>query len=166
MVHPSMDEQDLTKRSTRDLLALWAAILRELRRRGLVRTANNPIGDIAEELVARHFKGERAGFSNAGWDVETSDGERLEVKAIRLGEVKTRSNLSPIPPTSTYTSVIIVAFDKDLRLKEALRVPRATVESRFQPRKRDGARVIRLGPGLRSDLSVERLDLSDEVLDL
>ena len=160
-----MPEQNLKTHSTRELLALWAAILRELRRRGVVRTANNPIGDIAEELVAAHLKGERASFSNAGWDVATPDGERLEVKAIRIAEVKTRSNLSPIPRSSTYTSVIVVVFDADLRVTETLRVPRATVETRFRPRARDGARIIRVGRGLREDPSVESVLLSDRLLD-
>ena len=157
--------ENLKNRSTRELLALWAAIMRELRRREVVRTANNPIGDIAEALVAEHYSGERASFSNAGWDVATSDGQRLEVKALRLAK-KTRSNLSPIPPSSTYTAVIIVVFDEDLRVTEAFRVPRATVESLFKPRRRDGARVIRLGSRLRDDPSVETFDLSDRLLDL
>lgn len=157
--------QNLKKRSTRELLALWAAIMRELRRRGVVRTANNPIGDIAEALVAAHFRGERASFSNAGWDVATGDGERLEVKALRLAEVRTRTNLSPIPPSSTYTAVIIVIFDENLRVTEAMRVPRATVEKLFTPRKRDGARIIPVGRRLREDPSVEGVDLSDRLLD-
>jgi hypothetical protein len=139
--------------------------MRELRRRGVVRTANNPIGDIAEELVAAHYGGQRASFSNAGWDVATTDGQRLEVKAIRLAEVKTRSNLSPIPRSSTYTSVIVVVFDTDLRVTEALRVPRETVERRYRPRTLDGARIIRFGRGLREDGSVELVPLSDELLD-
>jgi hypothetical protein len=147
------------------LLAQWAAIMRELRRRGVVRTANNPIGDIAEALVAGHYGGERKGFSNAGWDVTTPEGERLEVKAIRLDEVATRSNLSPVPPSSTYTAVIIVVFDGDLRVTEAFRVPRATVESLFKPRKRDGARIIRVGRRLRDDPSVETIALSDALLE-
>ncbi len=137
--------QDLRKRSTRDLLALWGAIMSELRRRDVVRTANNPIGDIAEALVAEHFRGVRQSFSNAGWDVSTTDGQRLEVKGIRLDEVRTRSNLSPIPATSTYTAVVVVIFDEALRVTEALLVRRANVEQLFKPRKKDGARIMRVG---------------------
>lgn len=118
---------DLETRPTRELLRLWAAILRELRRRGIVRTANNPIGDIAEALVARHFKGERAGFS--------------------------------------YSKVILVVFDSDLRVAEALAVDRATVEELFRPRTKDGARVIRLTAKLRQHPAVESVALSDSLLD-
>lgn len=37
-------EVDLTNMTIRDLLATWAGTLREMRRRGVVRTFNNPIG--------------------------------------------------------------------------------------------------------------------------
>ena len=160
-----MVAEDLKDRSTRDLLALWAAIMRELRRREVVRTANNPIGDIAEALVAAHYRGERKSFSNAGWDVATPSGDRLEVKGIRLAEVRTRSNLSPIPPSSTYTAAVVVVFDENLRVTETLRASRATVEELFKPRKRDGARIMRVGRKLRDHPAVERVDLSDRMLD-
>ncbi len=67
------------ERSTVQLLADWAAIMRELRLRGIVRTSNNPAGDIAEAVVAAHYGGERGSFSQAGWDVMTPDGERIQV---------------------------------------------------------------------------------------
>jgi hypothetical protein len=96
--------------------------MRELLRRDVVRTANNPIGDIAEAIVAEHYDGGgvRQGFSNSGWDGTTPGGQRLEVKAIRLTGVPTRANLSPIPAASSYTDLIIVVFDADLRVTEAL----------------------------------------------
>jgi hypothetical protein len=55
-------------RSTPELLREWAAIMRELRARGVIRTNNNPVGDIAEAIVARHYGGERASFGQSGWD--------------------------------------------------------------------------------------------------
>jgi uncharacterized protein DUF6998 len=156
---------DLTTYKTRELLKLWAAIMRELLRRDVVRTANNPIGDIAEAIVAEHYDGERQGFSNSGWDVTTPHGERVEVKGIRLTDSRTRANLSPIPKTSTYTHVVIVVFDADLRVTEALRMPRAAVERLFSPRKKDGARIIRLSRRLRGDVDVVPIEISDAMLD-
>ncbi len=60
-----MSTFDLSKMSTRELLALWAQSLRELRDREVVRTFNNPIGDIAEALVALHYGGERGSTSTS-----------------------------------------------------------------------------------------------------
>lgn len=41
---------ELQTTATRALLRQWTAIMRELRRRNVVRTNNSPIGDIAEAL--------------------------------------------------------------------------------------------------------------------
>ncbi len=156
---------DLTTYTTRELLKFWAAIMRELLRRDVIRTANNPIGDIAEAVVTEHYNGERQAFSNSGWDVTAANGERLEVKGIRLTGARTRANLSPIPATSTYTHVIIVVFDADLRVTETLRMPRSAVERLFSPRKKDGGRIIRLSTKLRNDVDVVPIELSDALLD-
>ena len=42
---------DLTNLRVRELLQLEASIVSELRGRGLVRTNNKPLGDIAEQVV-------------------------------------------------------------------------------------------------------------------
>lgn len=85
-------------RSTREVLRDWAAIMRALRRREIIRTNNNPIGDIAEAIVHQHYGGERGSFSQAGWDVKTPDGVRLQVKASRrTGSGKRRNHFAIIP---------------------------------------------------------------------
>lgn len=71
---------DPAKRTTRELLADWAAIMRQLRARDVIRTNNNPIGHIAEAIVAAHYDGKRGSFSQAGWDVLLADGTKLQVK--------------------------------------------------------------------------------------
>src|SRR4051794_24616043 len=100
---------DAAARSTPQLLADWAAVMRELRVRDVVRTNNNPVGDIAEAIVAAHYGGERGGFSQAGWDVKTPDGERIQVKSMRTTPTTKRRNLSPIRD-SDYDSVLVVIF--------------------------------------------------------
>jgi len=77
---------DLSKLTVRELLALWAASLRELRDRRVVRTFNNPIADIAEELVALHYGGERGTFVQKSWDVKVGE-ELIQVKALRRNEL-------------------------------------------------------------------------------
>lgn len=74
---------DLRSLSTRQLLSLWGRSLRELYDRGVVRTFNNPIGDIAEALVAAHYGGERGSFSQKTWDLKTAT-ESLQVKSIAV----------------------------------------------------------------------------------
>jgi hypothetical protein len=67
--------------SVGELLALSCGILAELRRRGVIRSGNAPAGDYAELLVQRATEGTLAPSSQKSWDLETSTGERLQVKA-------------------------------------------------------------------------------------
>jgi Family of unknown function (DUF6998) len=122
---------DPAKRSKEDLLADWAAVMRELRVRDVVRTNNNPVGDIAEAIVAAHYKGERGSFSQAGWDVKAPDGERIQVKAMRQTPTNKRRNVSPIRDRD-YDSVVIVIFNENFQVTEGLRLARATVEELFE----------------------------------
>jgi hypothetical protein len=152
-------------RTTRELLADWAAIMRQLRARKVIRTNNNPIGDIAEEVVARHYGGKRGTFVQAGWDVELPDGTKLQVKALRLAGARGRRNLSPIRDDH-YHAVIVVIFDEDFRVTEGLRIDRATVERLFPHREHVNGRVITVTKKLRDEDGVEVVELSDDVLDL
>jgi len=112
-----------SQRTTPQLLEDWAAIMRQLRDRGIIRTNNNPVGDIAEAIVAEHYAGQRAPFGQKNWDVLIATGERIEVKGIRqLKGGSRRSNVSPIRG-SDYDSMVIVLLDDDFKVTEGLRIP-------------------------------------------
>lgn len=155
---------DLSRVTTRELLSMWAASLRELHRRGVVRTFNNPIGDIAEELVCRHYRGERGTFTQKGWDVRVGE-ELLQVKALRQTGTRTRRNLSAIRSDDGYTAAIIVVFDENLRVLEALRVPRDVVNAAFPRLAHINGRIIQLDDRLRQHPDVTPIALSDAPLD-
>ena len=99
----------------------------ELCQRDVIRTNNNPVGDIAEAIVHGHYGGERASFSQAGWDVLTPEGERIQVKAARNTPTNKRTNLSPIRDRE-YDSVVAVLFDEDFQITDALKVSREVAE--------------------------------------
>jgi hypothetical protein len=155
---------ELADLSVRELLALWAGSLRELRRRGVVRTFNSPVGDIAEELVALHYDGERGTFSQKTWDVRVGT-ELLQVKALRRNEGGKRSNLSPVRSDDGYDAVIVVVFTEDLRLEKAVRIPREVVNELFGRRPYVNGRIIRLTHQLLARPDVEAIPLSDASLD-
>jgi hypothetical protein len=151
---------DPTSRSVRDLLGDWAAVMRALKDRGVIRTNNNPVGDIAEYIVAAHYGGERAGFSQAGWDVKTPDGELIQVKGMRRTSTNKRTNLSPIRD-SQYDSVVVVIFDENFQVTEALKLTRAVVEELFAHKEYVNGRVISVTKKLKADTRIETVDLSD-----
>lgn len=75
--------ETLKRRSTKRLLGEWAAIMRELRRRGDIRSENNPTGDLAEALVAKHYEVNLESNSNSGYDLRLPDKTRVQVKCRR-----------------------------------------------------------------------------------
>ncbi len=124
-----------------------------------MRTNNNPVGDIAEAIVHAHYGGERASFSQAGWDVRTPTGERIQVKALRNTAMNRRRNVSPIRDRG-YDSVVIVIFNEDFRVTEGLKLGREVVEELFEHRAYVNGRIITVTQGLRAARGVETLDLS------
>jgi hypothetical protein len=149
---------DATSKDKRELLSDWVAIMRQLRAIGVIRTNNNPIGDIAEAIVCDHYKGERASFSQKGWDVKAPDGELIQVKSRRKTPESNPTVLSPISDDE-YDSLVVVIFDEDFQVTEGLKATRALVEDRFEL---DGKNQRRVSlSGLRADPEVERVDFSE-----
>ncbi|HWM34120.1 MAG TPA: hypothetical protein VNR36_07760 [Pseudolysinimonas sp.] len=68
------------------LLAQYAAILGELRGRGIVRTGNAPLGDYAEYLASLVYNGPLEPNSGKSYDLVAADGRRVQVKAITIAD--------------------------------------------------------------------------------
>jgi hypothetical protein len=114
---------------TLELLALSRASLRELKRRGVIRSGNAPAGDYAELLVQRATDGELANASQKSWDILTSDGDRLQVKARVITDARSNGErqLSTIRSWD-FDAAVIVLFDDDFRVWRAARVPAAVMK--------------------------------------
>jgi hypothetical protein len=153
---PEARSYDPKAQTTPGLLADWAAIMRELRERKVIRTNNNPVGDIAEAIVHAYYGGQRGSFVQTGWDVRTPAGELIQVKALRQTPGTKRRNVSPIRD-SDYDSVVIVIFDEDFRVTEGLKLDRELVEELFEIRPHVNGRVITVTDALRANGRVEKL---------
>lgn len=95
-------EVDLAALSARRLLRLYADILTELVRRGVVRSRNAPAGGFGEHLVHRAYGGELGGRSQKSWDVRAADGRLLQVKTRLLAAGDRGSHVfSPVRPHPT-----------------------------------------------------------------
>jgi hypothetical protein len=111
------------------LLALSRACLRELQRRGIVRSGNAPAGDYAEFLVRQATGGELATASQKSWDVLTPEGVRLQVKT----RVVTNPRNNGERQLSTFRSwdfdaAIIVLFNDEFRVWRVARVPKVVLQ--------------------------------------
>lgn len=72
---------DLPVLSARQLLERIEHALRELLRRGIVRSRNEPLGDVAERIVWLARGGTLEPNSARSHDVTTHAGDRIQVKA-------------------------------------------------------------------------------------
>ena len=77
--------------SVRQLLAASVAVIDELLRRGLVRTRNAPLGDLAETIALRSFGGVLAPNSEKSYDLLAEDDRRIQVKARLVDPADRRS---------------------------------------------------------------------------
>lgn len=67
-----------------DLVALYAHVMEELRRRGVTRSSNNPVADYAEYLCEKALSLTRTEKSAKGFDATDSAGTRYQIKGRRL----------------------------------------------------------------------------------
>jgi hypothetical protein len=95
--HSELARFDARDWSVGELLKAYSAILVELRHRGLVRTNNAPVGDLAEYACAIVYEGKLAPNSEKSYDLVASDGRRIQVKVRNLrDDTRPSSVFSPL----------------------------------------------------------------------
>ena len=120
----TIEQDELASRTNSELFALYRAILRELRIRGVVRTENAPAGDYAEFLVASALEGTLAPNSEKSYDV-LANGRRIQVKARVVSDpIKSgQRQLSPFRSFDFDEAVILLFDDADYSIRHAVSVP-------------------------------------------
>ena len=115
----------------RDLLKLQAAAVRELNRRGVLRTFNSPTGDLAEYLFCRAFSWDRADNSQKGFDA-TDGVRRFQIKGRWMHSPKTSRQLSAIRSPEAFDALAVVLFDRDYGVLRAAVIPSSVVGPRLK----------------------------------
>lgn len=122
--------EDLRALDTRTLLRRYAETLTILKERDVVRSRNAPAGDLAETLVKEAYEGHLAPPSQKSWDVELTDGTRLQVKS-RVIDSEARGTQVYSPFRSwDFDQCVFVLFDANTyEVMRATEVPVAGVQS-------------------------------------
>lgn len=145
-----MTPEELRLQSSGSLLRTFHLILEELRRRQLVRSCNNPVADLSEQIAANALGLRLVGKSNAGHDAVDQAGLRYQVKGRRVTAHNPSRQLSFIRglEEKPFDFVVGVLFTDDFRVSRACVVPFDVVRQRaaFVP-KVNGHRFL-----LRDDL--------------
>ena len=111
--------------SNKELLHLHAQVLRELKGRSVVKTANNPIGDYAEWLVSKSLDCALQRNSNSGFDALDKDGNKIQIKARRITTANKSTQLSAIRNIEThdFDYLIAILFDENYELLKGAQDP-------------------------------------------
>jgi hypothetical protein len=111
---------ELVALTVAELLGAHGAILEELRRREIMRSANNPVSDLAELLFCRAFKWKRENGSAAGYDARDRGGVRFQIKGRRFTLHNNRVSWAPsaICRTIHSTSLRVCCSTQTTRLFE------------------------------------------------
>ena len=120
---------DLTALAVPDLLGLEAQIVSYLRDRGLVRSNNKPLGDIAEQIVFQARGGTLEPNSTKSHDVTTPSGARIQVKAMGARSAGTGEKFSPFRSFEFDTAIFLVFAPLTFELTLAREVGAAEVQA-------------------------------------
>lgn len=113
----------LKEKSIAELLALHAALLEELRTRGVLRSENNPTGDLAEYLFCAAYGWKRYPNSKKALDATGEDGKRYQIKGRRLAGRNPSRQLSAIRDLDGFDVLAAVLFDDVYRIVRAALIP-------------------------------------------
>ncbi len=116
---------DLEALSDWEVLQLHSRVSGELRRRGLTRSANNPVADLAERVAARALNLTLAEKSSTGFDARDQDGLRYEIKARRQTRSSKPTHFSAIRGLENqyFDRLVVVLFGEDYSVVRASLLP-------------------------------------------
>jgi len=130
-----MDIPDVSELMPRQLLELHAKLEGRLREGGILRSANNPTGDLAEYLFCIAFRWETATNSQAGFDATDSEGKRYQIKGRRIAGLNKSRQLSALRNISdgNFDFLAGVLFDENYGVLRAAIIPHAVILLRAKP---------------------------------
>lgn len=117
------------EQSTADLLKMHASIMEELRNRNVLRSANNPTGDLAEYLFCAAFGWDQASNSVKGLDAVDAEGIRYQIKGRRVHRRNPSRQLSAIRDLEGFDVLAVVLFDDDYNILRAGLIPALAVKN-------------------------------------
>lgn len=158
---------DLTGLRVKDLLQLESRVVLELRSRGLVRTNNKPLGDIAEQVVLRARGGTLAPNSTKSHDIADPLGHRIQVKAMGGRSAGRAGKFSPFRSFEFDVAVFLVfdAEEFNLVLARELTVIEIEAVARYSPHTNGRQPTLRQIENLGSDVTEEMRSAYDSLDD-
>lgn len=134
----------VSRRSPKALLELYADIMRELRRSGVVRSSNNPVADVAERIGAAAFGLTLLARSVPGYDARTTDGVRFQIKGRRRTPENASTQTSAIRglKDGSFDYLLAILFTERFAVERAYRITPRVVEKHARFSKHVNAHLL------------------------
>lgn len=144
---------NLDKLEPIELLRLQADATAELKRRNIVRTNNNPLGDYTEWLVANIMGLTLSSSSKAGYDAVSNMGVRFQIKGRRITTKNSSRQLSAIRNYAgkEFDWLIAVIFDRYFNVLNAYLMPHEIIGYYYPHRDHVNARVVIMSGAITQD---------------
>jgi hypothetical protein len=145
--------------TVRELLQCYVDILDELRKRKIVRTANSPLGDYTEWLVAQKLNLTLSVNSTAGYDAIDTLGARYQIKSRRVHPANQSRQLSPIRDLAgqKFDYLIAVIFNNDFSIQQAVKIPHMVIAEYASYRSHVNGSILHIRGAVLKDSRVEDL---------
>ncbi|UWR62787.1 hypothetical protein [Phaeobacter inhibens] len=153
----------LSDLSVSEILALHSDTLTALRDRGVVRSANNPTGDLAEYLFCKTFGWKQAKRSVKAYDAKDAENKRIQIKARRLTPESTSRQLSGFRSLTGFETLAAVLLDEKYQVKRGLLLPAEIVKQKVKPDAHTNSHILRLTDELWSLPDAQ--DVTDQLRD-
>lgn len=157
---------NLSEMSVLNLLKLQSSIIDELKRRNVVRTKNNPLGDFTEWLVSKALKLKLASNSSAGYDAVDENGLRIQIKGRRITSENKSRQLSAIRNYEVvdFDYLAAVIFDENYKIIDALLIPHEVIGDYASYRSHVNAHILILKGPILVDPRVQNIKEVLEVI--
>lgn len=144
------EERPFRTKTTRELLTIFSQVMQELRQRGAVRSANNPVADYAESIVSLALGLTLMPGSHRGCDATDSTGKRYEIKGRRITRHNTSTQMGVVRglENSHFDYLAGVLFDEDFNVSKACLIPHSQVSKLARHRKHINGWILFLRPSV------------------
>ena len=145
--------------TTQQLLNYYAQILDELRIRKIIRTANSPIGDYAEWLVANQLGLTLVANSMSGHDAIDSSGVKYQIKGRRITQRNRSRQLGAIRNLEShdFDFLIAVLFNEQVEVEQVMKIPHDIIVKYARYSKHVNAHILVLGGNIFNNPMIEDL---------
>lgn len=92
------------------------------------------VADLGEALAARYYGVDLAPPSTAGYDLETKDGRKVQVRTLRMTPENARSSMGPMK--EPYNTLLAIRLNPDYSPWYAIEVPRQAMDELYPGGKR------------------------------